>query len=656
MSLGSLPAASPPFVGSVTASGDNTAVLLTLTSGPVGVRPSVFWVGASTTTTNWSDRLNWQLPGAPGVGDNVIFTGTAAVGGTPFDFVGDGAASSISPGTINNFVDTTTTVGSLTYSNVGGTFHNTLIANGGVLTVNSNGSLTVGSGSVDFGSGAIGTATIAGLASTLNVSNTNGTFFVGLGNASSQATLDLSGLGTLNATVSRFFVGVGSGSAGIPLARESGIVYLAQTNTITAGIAVGSTESSDTATNALAIDVGDDDGNAGASCFLNLGQTNAIFGDAIGVGRQKPTGTIRFNPNLTGNNTRPAAYFRGVRSAAIATFSVGDQVVNSGTTETANGTLDFTGGSVDARVNTMYVARSANNNTGSGTANGKLTFENGIFAVTTLYDGYQPTSSVKNAIGVINVNTNTTFGTSASLFAGTLNLGVTGGNSGALTTTGTLNIDGGTVAVGNVRCGTNGGTSTITVANSGNGGLLIVTNYVGSVLAPLSALNLNSSTLQLNVTGGVGGVPGVPAITANNVSAGGTTLNIGSIASATTGITYPLISYTGSDPFGGLTLGSLPAGAAGNLVDNSGVVGITFSSVPPSPGILTDISVNGTALTLQATNGTIGGQFVLLGTTNLVSPVWKPILTNNFDSNGNLNLTTNVLNPAVPLEFFRLRQ
>jgi len=35
---------------------------------------------------------------------------------------------------------------------------------------------------------------------------------------------------------------------------------------------------------------------------------------------------------------------------------------------------------------------------------------------------------------------------------------------------------------------------------------------------------------------------------------------------------------------------------------------------------------------------------------------WTPILTNNFDGSGDLNLVTNIINPANPLEFYLLLQ
>jgi autotransporter-associated beta strand protein len=642
------------FAGGVAPSGNN--VLLTLTSGPVGTRPYVLWVGNDTVTTNWSARLNWQQPGVPLPFDNVVFAAPGALGGGPFDTVGDGSGGLNNPGAINNFVDTGFAVGTLTYTNIG-TFQNSLIADGATLTVNSNGSLTVGSGSADFGAGATETVTVAGMNSTLNVNNTNGTVYVGLGNSGSateQAILDLSGLGTLNTSVSRFLVGVGSTSQGISIGRAAGTVWLAQTNIITASIAVSGTESSDTGAATCALNVGDDNGNGGKDSFLYLGQSNSIRADAIGTGRQKTKGHIVFNPNLTG----ATAYFRGANHSAVTTWSIGDGVGNSGTA-TCTGTVDFTanssGGSdgyVDALVGTLNVGRAANNTSSGGTATGTLAFDNGIFRVTTIFDGNQPANSSKNGVGTITVGTNATLSVS-----GNVNLGIATGGSGASTTSGTLTIDGGIVSVNSVVCGTKGigSSSAVSLGASFNGGTLTVANTIGSTAAPLTTLTLGGGTLQLSVNG----TANVTNIVATSINPSGTTtLNILSVIRATTNVTYPLISYTGTDPFNNLSQGSLPPGAVGNLVDDfaHSLIGITFTSVPTTPALISDISVSGVTLNLAVTNANPNSQFVLLGTTNFPKPAWKPILTNTFDGSGSINLSTNVINPSVPQQFFKLSQ
>jgi hypothetical protein len=81
-------------------------------------------------------------------------------------------------------------------------------------------------------------------------------------------------------------------------------------------------------------------------------------------------------------------------------------------------------------------------------------------------------------------------------------------------------------------------------------------------------------------------------------------------------------------------------------------------SAPSGKPQLTSISVNGTTLNIQAVNGTASGQYVLLGTTNVAKPLsqWTPILTNQFDGSGTLNLSTNIINPAAPQQFYMLKQ
>jgi hypothetical protein len=112
-------------------------------------------------------------------------------------------------------------------------------------------------------------------------------------------------------------------------------------------------------------------------------------------------------------------------------------------------------------------------------------------------------------------------------------------------------------------------------------------------------------------------------------------------------------------------------GAPGQYITGTFVANNSLQSFTMSPGIMlnllqirdltpppqiTGVSVQGTTLNLSATNGLHSGQFVLLGTTNLAAPNWAPILTNSFNSSGNLNMSTNIVNPAVPAQFYRLAQ
>jgi len=96
--------------------------------------------------------------------------------------------------------------------------------------------------------------------------------------------------------------------------------------------------------------------------------------------------------------------------------------------------------------------------------------------------------------------------------------------------------------------------------------------------------------------------------------------------------------------------------AGSTFATGSGQI-VVGNSPPPRPRI-TNISVVGTTLAISATNGANSGQYVLSGTTNLALPLaqWAPILTNSFDVSGQLNLSTNIINPAVPQEFYILCQ
>src|SRR6185436_17954475 len=198
--LGTLPTATPPYSATVTQSADLTTVLLTITDGPVGARPAVFWTGADVpnSNTNWSDRLNWQLPGAPAPGDNVVFNNTQAQIASALSTPGGGSTAFI-PDYVNNIVDNNFSVSALTFTNTGDTYHNTRIASGNSLTVTNT--LTVGTMDT-AGTAQHGFVTISGNGSlTVGNSGANLQVWNGSGNVGgSQATLDLSALNSFSAT------------------------------------------------------------------------------------------------------------------------------------------------------------------------------------------------------------------------------------------------------------------------------------------------------------------------------------------------------------------------------------------------------------------------------------------------------------------------
>jgi hypothetical protein len=90
-----------------------------------------------------------------------------------------------------------------------------------------------------------------------------------------------------------------------------------------------------------------------------------------------------------------------------------------------------------------------------------------------------------------------------------------------------------------------------------------------------------------------------------------------------------------------------------NLAVN-GTLSIVTAPIPPSPRI-TGISLSGTTLTIQGTNGVANEPFVVLGSTNVAAALtnWLPVSTNAFDGSGNFSVSVGVTN-GIPQEFFRL--
>lgn len=645
--LGTLPAATPAYAGSIVPSADQTAVQLTLTAGPVSLRPAVFWTGADAPNlkTNWSDRLNWQLPGAPTAGESAVFTDTAATSASSLTTAGGGTAA-LAPDYINNRVDTSVTIASLIYSNLNDAYHNTELAPG--QSLNLTNTLTIGS--LDTGTTAQhGFVNISG-AATLAVNNTNASVQVWNGSASvagSRATLDLSALDNFTATAGRLTVGACAVNNAVN--RPSGALYLAKTNTLTLGFQTTTMHAGTTTGNA-GIAVADCNGNAGSASSIYLGQVNSISADTIGIGRQKASAHLLFNPIHSNTVPYPSVTFSGFSSSRVSDFSVGDGVGNTGTT-TLSADADFTGGWVNLAADTINLGRASGGATGGGTTTGALLFDAGTVTANTLNLGAQPVTGAKVGVGHLTVSSNEVIGTSGKLVVnGDLNIAV---NANSATTAGTLNINNGSVQANNIVAGLNDATSTINL----NGGTLIVSNTAGTPAAPLTALNLTGGTLQLNADGNAT----IAALVATTITPNGTTLlNIGAITGVNATSTIPLISYTGTDPFANLTLGTYPAGYAVSLEDNTGNSTIDLrvvSTSKPKP-FVTGFGVVGTTLTLQGTNGASGGEYVVLGSTNVALPLaqWTPLFTNVFAPDGSFNLSTNILNPALPRQFFILSQ
>jgi fibronectin-binding autotransporter adhesin len=536
--LGSLPSGSPAYAGGLSESSDSTAILLTLTSGPVGVRPSVTWAGVVYTSadTNWSDRVNWTLPGVPVTADNVYFDGTTTVGDSL---------------TVNNVVDTSFTINSLTYNQNGaGAFHVTQISDGQTLTV--SGPVTVGN--LPSADGTQTPTYMTGGGTFV----ANGTPFTvvnfGVSTGNSLATLDLSGL-------SNFIYGNSSGIMNIANAtsgnRFGGMLRLAGvSNNVTAG------------TINFFVNNASNAGNGNSGFQLGAG-TNVINVGAFNIVAAKNSGTVQFvatAPSTAGLR------LRGVNGntddSSRATITLGNR--NTGGTGTTTGNLSLNGYPVDIKAGTITIGE--DNQSGGNTGSGTLSFDTGTVDATTINMAIAVNAAATTATGTINVGAN------AMLVIGSGGLSLVN-QTGLGVGTGNLNLSGGTVICSNsIVKTTAAGTGNISLTG---GALNMVSGTIGTPAARIDALNLNGgSTIQLNV------LAGVTNIVATAVNVGGTTtININSIFGVTSRTQIPIISYNnGVSPIGGLVLGTIPARASdASLVDNPANQTVDLLITPPAP-------------------------------------------------------------------------
>jgi len=455
----------------------------------IGSNPgTLLWSGASGTDTNWSTGPNWTNVTVGGYGPPIPTNS--------LEFTN--IATAASPSIINNVVNTNFTVTSLQYANnalnTSPNYQVTFINSGKKLVVTN--SLIVGT-ATDAGAGNVVNAAITGANGTLILSNSILAVTQGSGSdGPHQAVLDLSGLGTLNMTnATKIAVAVYQmpGQNGNGGQRSSGVLYLAETNFIsvtstgvTNGILVGLNDSQGNG-NSSGVPNPADDGSA-----LYLGQTNVIYTDAIYVGTDKSLGCLlAFNPNGLNN---PTAFIRGIGGASsrVSLWGIGDTSMKSGSNQSASGTNDFTGGTVNALVGNMNVGvtqtSSSGGNTGNGT--GVLTFSAGTINANNLTNGWSvgtgTTAGSDVGTGTINVNGTATLKVN-NILALAQNTG-----SGTGVPSGTLNVNGGTVDSTNIMGG--GGISTINL----NSGLMDLqsTNPLPGQIANLSTLNVGDNSVD----------------------------------------------------------------------------------------------------------------------------------------------------------------
>jgi hypothetical protein len=174
-------------------------------------------------------------------------------------------------------------------------------------------------------------------------------------------------------------------------------------------------------------------------------------------------------------------------------------------------------------------------------------------------------------------------------------------------------------------------------ANSlGTNNIIVGTNGLNAAIETMYDINNPNATLVLGANGQM--------FLHQNDSFGSVIVNGTSLANGT----YPYSTLNSRFPNNFPPIWSKQAGSTFTAYSGQIVVtGITVTLPPSSPHI-TSIQVGGTGgLTLSATNGTPGGSWALLQSTNVALPLsqWQTNRTGTFDGSG--NLSTNIVNTAT---------
>jgi autotransporter-associated beta strand protein len=556
--------------------------------------------------------------------------------------------------------------------------NSTLVYNSGTLAVNG------GIGAVTFGgltgSNSLYLTNLNGTPVTLTVGNNNGntSYGGGLNDTGLGGALIKVGTGTLSLTGSNFYIGTTSARNGT-LEINGG--SLTASNTVVVGqsafATIRLTNNGSIIVPATTVGTG---GSGSAAGAIVVDSGTAGLGN-ITIGGTINGGSVTVNGGIvsisTFNDRRDA-------SSGAATFNQG-LLINGGSTTVSNLQLSTGNSGADLTVSngTLTIgdpAAAGNFVVGTGNNGGRGGFLT-VFGGALTYLGTD---------GLLLNNSNACQGTAAFNGGVSTMAGITMNNPAELTGgNAVLNINGGTVYLAGVGL----------VENTQPGGATASVNLTSGVLgatadwsssAPMNvagnftiqAADTNGTAHNIAFSGvlsGNGGLTktgagtvtlsGANTYTNNTVVSSGTldlltaSLFTNSTVSVSNGATLKL-DFAGVNVVAGLILNgvSKPPGVYNHGTDPAFLAGsgsVQIIAIGPKPiPVITHIGVSGTTLTLTGTNGAPSGPFVLLQSTNILTPLtnWTPAVSNSFDAGGNLNLSTNIVNPANPRVFYILLQ
>ena len=352
----------------------------------------------------------------------------------------------------------------------------------------------------------------------------------------------------------------------------------------------------------------------------------ANFSGTVNMGTN--SGSLRFNdgggnPNL------------GSASAVI------DLGTGSATMLARNGAITFNVGELRGGPSTKLSGR------GSGNA-GTLTWSVGGKNTSATFDGNIINGNNSTAIIKTGTGTWTLTGT------GSTYTGPTTVNDGTLQVDGNLSGSAVTVVVG-------------TLSGNGTFGSTVVVQ-AGATLSPghsIGQMSINTLTLQsggtniMEINKAAGTNDSIIGLTAMTYA--GTLIVVTNGASPlAAGDSFKLYNATPGN-YAGAFDAIDPATPGAGLVWNTSSLTVDgrLKVASLSGPTIASITVSGGNVSLVASNGTPGGQYVVLTTTNLALPisVWTPVVTNNYDGSGAINPPLSIpVNPSATQSFYLLKQ
>ena len=488
---------------------DSDTVTINANASPSGL--AVTW-DAGGGDNNWSTLLNWSDDASPS-GDFVTFNTAGLLGsGTTNTVAASQSIASLSYNFESSTTQHTTSIAAGQTLDVSGSF---LLAGSATAATPTNVTLT----------GSTGALTVGG--SSFQVGQTTPTA------GSTANLLDMSGLGSLSANLGgggTFRVGPNTSLTFGPLVT----LKLAAASSITTDL----------------LGVGDRSGRGGTHVMKLGSGTNTIKTNTLNVGSVAGRG----NGDLSFETGTGSLLLRAADGTSpVTTFNLVNTSFGTGNLLTA--IADFSGHSVDAKIDALNMAIRTGTTAGS-TAN--FTFDAGTLEVGTVTMGRNANGS--NA-GTTNATINIGGGTAD--FAA-INMSTSTAAAGA-TTNATLNLTGGTTTVaGDIL--KIGGTGTTTGTINLAGGTLDMTDgNIGTALNPV-ALNLQSGTLKNVATINGGGA--ITKTTAGSLTLSGTNTFTGDLIISTGEV---IITGSGSLGNGPKTINAQNAGyltldgTAGNI-------------------------------------------------------------------------------------------